>query len=163
MYNSTSIVGSAVLWIDDPPQVKGKIKYQKVTTLSLLPGQVTGKSSTAASSACQDLLNIWDEEQAKSFLFMLFFCYHDAEVTIRTQECLYLLSFTIPVLLNFVDVPDHVIFLGLSSTTMSVAHFNYCFYSFITYINSFINPITLIRIAIFTCFFNIFLYYFKHI
>lgn len=73
MYNSTSIVGSAVLWIDDPPQVKGKIKYQKVTTLSLLPGQVTGKSSTAASSACQDLLNIWDEEQAKSFLFMLFF------------------------------------------------------------------------------------------
>lgn len=97
MYNSTSIVGSAVLWIDDPPQVKGKIKYQKVTTLSLLPGQVTGKSSTAASSACRDLLNIWDEEQAKSFLFMLFFCYHDAEVTIRTQECLYLLSFTIPV------------------------------------------------------------------
>lgn len=73
MYNSTSIVGSAVLWIDDPPQVKGKIKYQKVTTLSLLPGQVAGKSSTAASSACQDLLNIWDEEQAKSFLFMLFF------------------------------------------------------------------------------------------
>lgn len=73
MYNSTSIVGSAILWIDDPPQVKGKIKYQKVTTLSLLPGQVTGKSSTAASSACQDLLNIWDEEQAKSFLFMLFF------------------------------------------------------------------------------------------
>lgn len=66
-------------------------------------------------------------------------------------------------LLNFVDVPDPVIFLGLSSTTMSVANFNYCFYSFITYINSFINPITLIRIAIFTCFFNIFLYYFKHI
>lgn len=87
MYNSTSIVRSAVLWIDDPPQVKEKIKYQKVTTLSLLPGQVAGKSSTAASSACQDLLNIWDEEQAKSLLFMLFFfCYHDAEVTIRHKS-----------------------------------------------------------------------------
>lgn len=34
------------------------------------------------------------------------------------------------------------------SITVSVAHFNYCFYSFIIYINSFLNPITLIRIAI---------------
>lgn len=162
MYNSTSIVASAILWIGDPPQVKEKIKKHQVTTLSLLPGQVAGKSSAATSSACQDLLNIWDEEQAKSFLFMLLFCYHDAEVTIRTQECLYFPSFTIPVF-NFTDVPDHVIFLGLSLSSMSVAHFKDCFYSSITYINSFINPITLIRIAIFTYFHNSFLYYFKHI